>query len=174
MSQNDVDDHGRPRPPAAAPERDMLEAFLDFHRATLLWKLSGLSDEELRRPGTPSGVSLLGLVKHLADVEQSWFVEVFAGEAPEFPLWRDDDPGATWRIEPDESTEHILDIYRRVCERCRDIVAGAATEDVVGAPRPGAEHMTLRWVLVHMIEETARHNGHADIIREAIDGAVGE
>jgi uncharacterized damage-inducible protein DinB len=174
VSDPDVDEQGRPLPPAAAAERDMVEAFLDFHRATLLWKVSDLSDEALRRPMTPSGVSLLGLVKHLADVEQSWFVEVFAGEPPEFPLWRDDDPGATWRIEPDETTERILDVYRRVCDRCRAIVAAASPEDVAAAPRPGAEGLTLRWILVHMVEETARHNGHADIIREAIDGATGE
>jgi uncharacterized damage-inducible protein DinB len=152
----------------------MVQAFLDFHRATLLWKVSGLSDEDLRRPMTPSGVSLLGLVKHLADVEQSWFVEVFAGEPPEFPLWREDDPGATWRIEPHETTEQIIDVYRRVCARCRAIVASASPEDLAAAPREGAEGLTLRWILVHMLEETARHNGHADIIREAIDGATGE
>jgi uncharacterized damage-inducible protein DinB len=174
MGHADVDEHGRPLPPEAAPEREMLEAFLDFHRATLLWKVSGLTDEELRRPGTPSGVSLLGLVKHLADVEQSWFVEVFAGEPPEFPLWREDDPAAVWRIEPDETTAWVLDVYRRVCERCRAIVAAASAEDLAAAPRAGAEGLTLRWILVHMVEETARHNGHADIIREAIDGAVGE
>jgi hypothetical protein len=111
-------------------------------------------------------------VKHLADVDQSWFVETFAGQPPAFPLWREDDPRAVWRIEPNETTEEILDLYRQVCERSRAVLAGASPED--HARTRGKEQYTLRWILVHMIEETARHNGHADILREMIDGATGE
>jgi uncharacterized damage-inducible protein DinB len=165
------DEHGRLIPPAAASESDTLNAYLDFHRATLLWKVDGLSDEELRRPMVPSGTSLMGLVKHLADVEQSWFVEVFAGREPRYPLWREEDPGATWRIEPHESTQQIMDLYRAVCEDSRKAIAGASLDDVAKKARDGE---TLRWITLHMIEETARHNGHADILREMIDGQTGE
>ncbi len=94
-------------PPPAAPEKEMIEAFLEWQRATLLCKLDGVSDDDLRRPGTPSGLTLLGLVKHLADVERSWFREAFAGES--LPgTWDRDDPDRYWRIEPDETTEEIL------------------------------------------------------------------
>ena len=166
------DEHGRLMPPAAAPELETLNAFLDFHRATLLWKVDGVSDADLRRPMVPSGTSLLGLVKDLADVEQSWFVEVFAGGKPRFDLWRDDDPGATWRIEPNESTKQILDLYREVSEDSKKAIAGASLDDLAKQHRQG--DTSLRWIMVHMIEETARHNGHADILREMIDGQTGE
>lgn len=168
---DEPDEHGRMMPPAAASEMDMLNAYLDFHRATLLWKVDGLSDQDLRRPMVPSGNSLLGMVKHLADVEQSWFVERFAGQEPRFALWREEDPGATWRIEPDETTEQILDLYRAVCDDSRKAVAGASLDDVAAQAQDGE---TLRWIMLHMIEETARHNGHADIMREMIDGQTGE
>lgn len=168
---DEPDEHGRLMPPAAAPEIDMLNAYLDFHRATLLWKVDGLSDADLRRPMVPSGNSLLGMVKHLADVEQSWFVERFAGREPRYPLWREGDPGATWRIEPHETTQQILDLYRTVCEDSRQAIAEASLDDVAAKAQDGE---TLRWVMLHMIEETARHNGHADIMREMIDGQTGE
>ncbi len=156
--------------PLAAPERTMLTAFLDYHRATLLWKVDGVGDADLRRPLTPSGMSLLGLVKHLAYVEQWWFLMVFAGEDLPAP-WTDADPDADWRVEDDETTAAILDFYRATVERARAVVAAADLD--APARRPGKEQ-TLRWIMVHMIEETARHNGHADLMREAIDGATGE
>jgi uncharacterized damage-inducible protein DinB len=168
---DEPDEHGRLVPPAAGPELDMLKAFLDFHRATLLWKVQGASDKDLRRSMVPSGTSLLGLVKHLADVEQSWFVERFAGKEPRFPLWREEDPAATWRIEPDETTQQIVDLYRAVCDDSRDAIEGASLDDVAAQARGGE---TLRWIILHMIEETARHNGHADILREMVDGQTGE
>ena len=162
-------DH-RPDPPLAAAPVEMLSAFLDFHRATLLWKVEGLSDEELRRPLTPSGVCLLGLVKHSAYVERWWFRAVFDGEEVPFP-WRSEDPDADWRIEPGETTQEVVALYRAEVERSRRIVAGAAWED--RARQTGFDH-TLGWILTHMVEEVARHNGHADILREAIDGQTGE
>lgn len=159
-------------PPYAASERVMTEAFLDWHRDTLLCKLGGLTDEQLRWKHQPSGLTLLGLVKHLAMVEIFWFQIRFAGDPP---------PGVTtpidwdahWRIEPDDTTQAILDRYNSVVARSRAITAAASLDDTA-ADDTGREGLTLRWILLHMIEETARHNGHADLIREAIDGETGE
>ncbi len=157
----------------AASEKEMLEAFLDYARATLLCKADGVSDEDLRRPGTPSGVTLLGLVKHLAYVERWWFGMVLAGQdLPEVST--QDDPDADWRIEPDETTDEILALYRAEVDRARRIIRDAAPDDVARQQVWSGETPTLRWIMLHMVEETARHNGHADILREAIDGQTGE
>jgi uncharacterized damage-inducible protein DinB len=161
---------GRPEPSRVAGERETLEKYLDYHRATLLWKTEGLSDEDLRRAVAPSGLTLLGLAKHLAYVERYWFQSVFAGIDVQFP-WSDEDPDADFRVEPDETTEQILVLYRTECERSREISAAASLEDRAQGPR--TRELTLRWILAHMVEETARHNGHADIIRELIDGSTG-
>jgi len=160
-------------PPTVGDERESLEAWLDYHRTTLLWKLEGLDDEQLRRVMVPSGVSLLGLVKHLTEVEHSWFV-IRVGGIDEPWLWmREDDPDADFRIEPDESTEGVVRGYVAACTRSRGISRGLASLDVTFEhPRQGPTD--ARWVLNHMIEETARHNGHADILRELIDGSTGE
>ena len=140
-------------------------------------KLEGVSDEDLRKAMVPSGTSLLGMMKHLAYVERWWFQQIFAGRDDcEYP-WTDDDPDADFRIEPDETTQQIFDLYNAECEVNRHIVAPARLDEMAKGkkkpndPRPG---FSLRWILVHMIEETARHNGHADILREQIDGATGE
>ena len=164
-----TDDH-RPEPPLAAPPKEMVEGFLDFLRATILWKVEGLSDEDLRCSLVPSGWSLLGMVKHLAFVERWWFRIVFAGEDLPVP-WTEDDPDADWRVEPGETTAEILALYQGETARARQIVAAAAWEDV--AKRTGRDH-TLGWILTHMVEETARHCGHADLVRELIDGETGE
>ena len=157
--------------PRDADEKTTLTAFLDYHRATLLWKIDGVGDDDLRRPMVPSGTSLLGLVKHLAYVEQGWFQRTFAGEDVTVP-WTDDDPDADFRSEPDETTAQIVEFYERSCARSREIVAAAPLEQQ--AARARRPETTLRWIVVHMIEETARHNGHADILREMIDGVTGE
>jgi uncharacterized damage-inducible protein DinB len=164
-------------PPLEAQEKDMLVAWLDYHRATLLMKIDGVTDENLRRAMVPSGTSLLGLVKHLAYVERWWFRRVFKGEEVEFP-WTDDDPDADWRIEPGESTADVIALYEGDTTRAREIVAHHSLDDharldVKMRRGPATDH-TLRWIVTHMIEETARHNGHADIIRELIDGATGQ
>ncbi len=176
MAQTHTPPPDRRDPPEAAPEGETLAAFLDYHRATLLWKVDGLAEADLRRPLTPSGLTLLGLVKHLAYVERWWFQAVFAGEDVDFP-WTDADPDADWRVEPDEDAAVILDLYRAQTARSRELVAGATgLDDQARRPRtrPPGQAQTLRWIVVHMIEETARHNGHADLMREAIDGATGE
>lgn len=161
----------RVNPPHNASEREMLNTFLDYHRATLLQKIEGLSREDLTRPSSsPSTLTLLGLVKHLAYVERSWFQWSFLNQEPSFP-WSKEDPDADFRVEPEESVDDIVALYKAEVEKSRQI-ANAAELDAVSA-RPGRDH-TLRWILVHMIEETARHNGHADFLREAVDGKTGE
>jgi hypothetical protein len=170
-----MSEDNRPEPPMTASPVEMVSAFLDFHRATLLWKIDGLSEDDLRRPMVPSGVCLLGIVKHSAYVERWWFQAVFAGEDLPFP-WTDQDRDADWRIEPADTPEAIVALYRRETERSREILrqaqhAGGGWDD--RAKRPGFDH-TLGWILTHMVEEVARHNGHADILREQIDGQTGE
>lgn len=160
----------RVEPPSNGTEKETLEAFLDYHRDTLLMKCEGLSDEELRRPMVVSGTSMLGVVKHLGYVERWWFQEVFAAESAEF-LRRSDDRDAEFRIEESDSTESIIEFYKQECNKSRAIVASAQPEDI--AKHSNSER-SLRWILVHMIEETCRHNGHVDILREMIDGRTGE
>jgi uncharacterized damage-inducible protein DinB len=161
----------RADPNRVADERDALTQQLDFHRATLLRKLEGLEGEPLRRPMTASGLSLLGLVKHLAETEHGWFLKIYGGlpEPDLFPT--DGDPDSDFHVGPDETSDVLVGQYLRTCDRARAVVAAGDLDDVVTTPS-GAE-ANLRAILVHMIQETARHNGHADIIREAIDGATG-
>ncbi|CAA9548760.1 MAG: Protein of unknown function DUF664 [uncultured Thermomicrobiales bacterium] len=168
-----LQDCPREQPPVAGPEKPMLTAFLDWQRATLLCKIDGVDDAALRRPGTASGVSLLGMVKHLADVERSWFREEFAGEDLAH-VWDPNDPDAYWRIDPNETTADVVAFYQGEVTRARRIVEAADLDDVGRGPRAKQEGYTLRWILLHMVEETARHVGHADILREAIDGKTGE
>ncbi|MDK0522316.1 DinB family protein [Streptomyces sp. ML-6] len=156
------------RPPTLdADEKTTLSAFLDYLREAVAAKAYGLSDEEARTAGVPSGTSVLGLIKHLTAVELGWFAWAYAGADIEFG--RDDSPPAE-----DETAESLLAAYRRAIERCNEIIAACDDLD-----RPGARSLretpppSMRWVLVHMIEETARHAGHADILREQIDGSVG-
>ncbi len=157
-------------PPKAAPEREMLEAFLDYHRATILLKLQGLSYADLRSTPTKSSMSLLGLVKHLAYVERHWFQIAFENRDLSVP-WTKEDPDADFRIEANETTDEVIALYQTSIEESRKISTANSLETVV--KMPGRDH-TLRWILVHMIEETARHNGHADFLRETIDGQTGE
>jgi uncharacterized damage-inducible protein DinB len=165
----------RVEPPNSVPEKEMLESYLDFHRATLLWKIDGVSDEDLRRPMVPSGTNLLGMVKHLAWVERGWFQETFAGEQIPAPPWTDEDPDADFRVEPQETTRQIIELYKEACDRSRAVTRAARSLDQEAAnPSRRRKGVTLRWIMLHMIEETARHNGHADILREMIDGATGE
>ena len=161
-------------PPLAGNEKESLLGFLNWQRDTLLCKLAGLDDEQMRRPHVPSGLTLLGLVKHLTDVERSWFRETVAGEDLAH-LWDDADPQRYWRIEPDDTTAGIIAGYQEEVARANAIIAAANLNDHVrGRVTPSHQDLRVRWVVLHMIEETARHLGHADLIREAIDGATGE
>ncbi|MBS2937403.1 DinB family protein [Nocardioides sp. J2M5] len=151
-----------------AGERDALVQQLAFHRETLLEKVDGLGDDELRRPMTGSGLNLLGLVRHLTVTEHGWFLVIFAGEPDPYADLVDD---AEFRVDDDVPSADVLDRYRETCARADAVVAAGGLDDVVTTPW-GAE-VNLRAILTHMIQETARHNGHADLMREAIDGTTG-
>jgi uncharacterized damage-inducible protein DinB len=157
--------------PLAGTEAATLTGFLDHYRKVLLSLADGLSDDALRRRLVASDTTLLGLVKHLAYTERGWFQEVFAGEEVSYPF-SDDDPDAEFLIEADEKTSDVLALYRDECELSRKIVASASSLEE-RARKPGREEYSLRWILVHMIEETARHAGQADILREQLGGTTG-
>ncbi|MGW0625639.1 DinB family protein [Streptomyces sp. NPDC002758] len=154
-----------------ASEKETLHASLDRHRDAVLWKLEGLDDEQLRRPMTPSGTNLLGLVKHLGSVEYGWFVGSFGGEVE--PLWFDPYKGEDMSVGPDETTEQIVSFYGRARAAADRTITGHPL-DALGRPDWRDTSVSLRWVLVHMLEETARHAGHMDIVRELIDGVTGD
>jgi uncharacterized damage-inducible protein DinB len=159
------------RVPFTGGEKESLHVSLDRHRDVVLWKLDGLDDEQLRRPMTPSGTSLLGLVKHLAAVEYGWFCEAFGRETEPLPF-DDDDENADMRAAPNETTADIVEFYGRA-RAAADRVIDELKVDDVGTAWFG-DTVSMRWVLIHMIEETARHAGHMDIIRELIDGMTGD
>ncbi len=152
----------------------MLDAWLDYHRETLAWKCSGLSDAQLReRSAPPSTLSLLGLVRHMADVERGWFRRTLGGEAVPRIYSSDDNPDGDFDDVDGADTAEAFETWRRECEAARQAASAAESLDVTGTSRHGHE-ISLRWILVHMIEEYARHNGHADLLRERIDGATGD
>ncbi|MFE5403486.1 DinB family protein [Streptomyces sp. NPDC056580] len=158
-------------PAGAADEKGILRTSLDRHRDAVLWKLDGLDDEQLRRPMTPTGTSLLGLVKHLASVEYGWFVGTFGGEVE--PLWFDPYTEEDLRIAPDETTDRIVAFHGRA-RAAADRMISELPLDTLGRPAWRDQPVSLRWTLVHMTTETARHAGHMDILRELIDGATGD
>jgi len=155
------------RVPFTGAEKESLKVSLDRHRDAVLWKLEGLGDDDLRRPMVPSGTSLLGLVKHLAAVEYGWFCDTFGREIEPLPFDDDD-----LRVRPEETTEDILAFYGRARAAADQAIDELDVEDT-GTAWFG-EAVSLRWVLIHMVEETARHAGHADILRELIDGMAGD
>jgi uncharacterized damage-inducible protein DinB len=182
MAEVTVDEYGRPQPPYDAGEVETLLVFLDHQRATLEWKCGGLSDEQLRVPLPPSSITLGGLLKHLACVEDSWFAETVGGEPLPEPWASVDweaDPEWIWRTAASESGEYLRALWRDGVNRSRAVVRAQFSGDegtAMSKPHPAwgrQDPVTLRWVLVHMIEEYARHNGHADLIRESIDGQTG-
>ena len=168
----DLEDERRFEPAFVLPERPMLEAWLEFHRATLLLKCEGITDEQRKHRAIPtSKLSLHGLVRHMAEVENSWFVRVLT-IAPETGYFF-----ATAGVDDSELVpldnaiwEDDLAVWERAC---RTSHANAASRHLDDAGIRRGEPCTLRWIYVHMIEEYARHNGHADFLRELVDGAVG-
>jgi uncharacterized damage-inducible protein DinB len=159
------------RVPFTGDEKESLQVSLDRHRGVVLWKLEGLDDEQLRRPMTPSGTNLLGLVKHLAACEYGWFCETFGRKTEPMPFDEDDDE-ADLRVEAGETTADIVAFYDRSRAAADEVIAEHGVEDL-GTAWFG-DPVSMRWVLIHMIEETARHAGHMDVIRELIDGATGD
>ncbi|MBQ1065881.1 MULTISPECIES: DinB family protein [Micromonospora] len=160
-------------PPLLGGERESLRAFLDFHRATLALKCEGLTDEQLRRQASPpSTLSLLGLVRHMAEVERTWFRRVIAAE--DVPLvWSDTGDFQQAYDARDADVAEAFDAWQREIEHARRIEREAESLDVTGHQARWGEDVSLRLVMLHMLHEYARHNGHADLIREAIDGTVG-
>jgi uncharacterized damage-inducible protein DinB len=160
--------------PETGDERTLLDAFLDFHRATLRWKCAELTDEQLRsQPIESSTLSLLGLVRHLAEVELSWFVRRFAGRDVPMLYCSDDDPDGDFDHVETADVAAAWTTFDEVIARAKDAVKGASLDAEFIHPRDKKPY-SLRWVYLHMIEEYARHNGHADLLRERIDGATGE
>ncbi|WP_420113047.1 DinB family protein [Pseudactinotalea sp.] len=156
----------------AAGEREQLETFLDYLRDAVVRKARGVSDEDARRSPVPTGTNLGGLIKHLRWVELGAFAEqigqIPAAELPT-PPWTDADPEADLRLEPNEKLDDVIDAYQAECDRSREIAAQHSLDYAA----PGSE-LTLRWVYLHVILETGRHAGHVDILREMIDGSVGD
>jgi uncharacterized damage-inducible protein DinB len=160
-------------PPNFAPERDMLRAFLDYQRATLAMKCDGLTDDELRAPSSPpSTLSLLALVRHMAEVERAWFRRVFDdNDAP--MVWSDEvDFQAAFQTTA-SSAEQAFAAWESEVEHSRHIEKAAESLDVAGYQPRWEEEVSLRMVMIHVLLEYGRHNGHADLLREAIDGTVG-
>jgi uncharacterized damage-inducible protein DinB len=183
MDEAQTDEHGRPMPPLEAGETATLLGFLDYQRATLEWKCRGLSEDQLRVALPPTSMTLGGLLKHVAHVEDYWFTEVAGGEPVPEPWASADteaDPDWEWNSAAVDTAADLRALWAERVDRSRAVVrallgAGedAALSDTHSA-WGGQGRASLRWVLVHMIEEYARHNGHADLIRESIDGQTGE
>ena len=167
-------DPRRTEPSFLLGERDMLEGWLDFHRVTLLLKCESLDDEQRKaRPVPTSILSLHGLVRHMAEVERGWFQMCLLRQPDLAAIWPapDDNPDPDIYPIGDADWETDLAIFHSACDASRQAAAGKSLDDT------GEKHgkpVSLRWIYTHMIEEYARHNGHADIIRELIDGSVGD
>lgn len=177
----DLDEHGRPEPPLAADETATLLGFLDYQRATLAWKCSGLDAAGLSATVGASSMTLGGLLKHLAYVEDSWFSRWLHGRDRQ-PPWDtvdwEADPDWDWHSAAEDSPEQLFELWEDAVARSRSLVAEALAvgglEQRARRTWPDGRAPSLRWILCHMIEEYARHNGHADLLRESVDGHTGE
>jgi uncharacterized damage-inducible protein DinB len=172
----------RTDPPLRAGEAESLRAFLDYHRDTLRMKVAGLDTDQLGRTLAPSTMTLGGMVKHLTLVEENWFSVVLEGNPDRAPWdaidW-DDDPDWEWRTGATDGPDALMTAYEETVRLVDGIITAALDRDgldtlSVKTSRRGQGAFSLRWILLHMIEEYARHNGHADLLRESIDGQVGE
>ncbi len=169
----------RPEPPPQPDERTALESFLDYFRATLRWKAEGLTDEQARTASVePSIMSIAGLLRHMAEVERHWFQMYLRGDAEDRLFWHIG-PDADMEVPDDGTLDQCLALYDREVATSREIAAGYALDDLSALNDLDRGlgfdwQPNLRWIMVHMIEEYARHCGHADLVRERIDGAVGD
>ncbi|MDY7102290.1 MAG: DinB family protein [Actinomycetota bacterium] len=177
-----VDEQGRPEPPVAADETTSLLGYLDYQRATLAWKCDGVDADGLRATTAASTMTLGGLLKHLAFVEDYWFSYVLHDHQPG-PPWDtadwDADPDWDWSSAVDDTPEQLHALWDEAVARSRTLTAEALADGgpdrLAARSWPDGRAPCLRWILLHMIEEYARHNGHADLLRESVDGgAIGE
>ncbi|MFD5317170.1 DinB family protein [Streptomyces sp. NPDC127098] len=178
----DIDEHGRPEPPVAGDELATLLGFLEFHRATLAWKCEGLDAAGLAATVGASTMTLGGMLKHLAYVEDHWFSYCLHGRDRQ-PPWDTVDWGADrdwdWHSAAEDRPEAPRALWEETVERSRRAVeealaGGGGLDQLARRAWRDGRSPNLRWILVHMIEEYARHNGHADLLREAVDGKTGE
>ena len=175
-----IDEHGRPEPPIDGEEAAAVLGFLDFQRATLAWKVRGLDHDGLTATTASSSMTLGGLLKHMAFVEDHWFQRILAGR-PSAPPWDTVDWSADrdwdWRSAADDTPDELIRGWQAAIERSRAHVARALADgglDRIAERDSHGDRPNLRWILLHMVEEYARHNGHADLLREAVDGQTGE
>jgi uncharacterized damage-inducible protein DinB len=176
-----IDDVGRVEPPSAGDETATLLGFLDYQRSTFAWKCDGLDAAGLSATVGASSMTLGGMRKHLALVEEAWFYRRLGGNSPA-PPWDavdwDADPDWDWHSAADDTPEELTALWQGAVDRSRSIVASALAKGDLGQLAQWSDNTgrspSLRWILVHMIEEYARHNGHADLIRESVDGSTGE
>ena len=176
-----IDEQGRPEPPLLAGEVDTLLGFLDYQRATLAWKCSGLDAAGLDTKVGASTMTLGGLLKHLALVEDHWFSH-WLHDRPRSAPWDSvdwpSDPNWEWRTAREDTPEQLRALWEQAVDRSRAAVVDALPHGGLDQRSkrawPSGDTPSLRWIVVHMIEEYARHNGHADLLREAVDGETGE
>ncbi|KQQ52004.1 DinB family protein [Plantibacter sp. Leaf314] len=161
----------RPQPPERGAERETIEGFLDLQRASIVWKALGLTDELAAKRLLPSITTVSGVIRHLADVERSWFREDMDGQSGVPARWTDDDPDGEWRVTAENSLAEIIADYEAACAESREVASRYGLDDLC---RGNDQRFTLRWIELHMIEETARHLGHLDVLRELLDGRTGE
>jgi uncharacterized damage-inducible protein DinB len=176
-----LDEQGRPEPPLAADDTATLVGFLEYQRATLAWKCAGLDAAGLNATVGPSPMTLGGILKHLAGAETGWFSWRLNGhdwQAPWDTVDWDADPDWEWHSAADDSPEQLRAFWQEAVDRSRTLLAEALADGgldrLADRTWPDGRAPSVRWILCHMIEEYARHNGHADLLRESIDGATGE
>lgn len=166
---------GRSEPAINADERTMLEGWLDYHRQTLAWKCEGLTDTQLRAASVePSELTLMGLVRHMAEVERFWFHEVLLGEDLGVLYSSEEDRDGDFHFSDADTWREAHETWQAEIERARRNTVAHGLDDLSKGTSRSGEHFNLRWIYTHMIEEYARHNGHADLLRERVDGSTGD
>ena len=168
----------RSEPAQNSNERTMLEGWLDYHRQTLAWKCEGLTDAQLRTASVePSALSLMGLVRHMAEVERGWFRKVLVGDDPGPIYYTEEDRDGEFHLTEADTWQEAYGTWQAEIEIARRNAAGFGLDELSRGGSRGRstdEPFNLRWIYTHMIEEYARHNGHADLIRERLDGTTGD
>ncbi|MFF6870263.1 DinB family protein [Streptomyces sp. NPDC007910] len=175
MTTEQIDTTPRVSPSTTSGEREALEQWLDFHRATLARKCEGLDDVQLRTPSAPpSDLNLLGLVRHMAQVERGWFRRTLAGEEADWIYSSEEDHDGDIHTKEGDTYEEAFATWQAEIAHARALAATRGLDDLDSGKHHSGARFNLRWIYLHMIEEYARHNGHADLLRERIDGATGD